>query len=92
MPSRRDVQGGKIVAAAGAVTYRNEQQHLADRQAHQERLLAEQGQNALERALTAALSGDFAGASKATNEAEKLGALPRLGPWQRGSARRNAWP
>jgi serine/threonine protein kinase len=64
------------IVAAGAITFRSEQQRLADRQAHQERLLAEQRQNALERALTAALSGDFAGASKATNEAERLGALP----------------
>ena len=64
------------IVAAAAITYRSEQQRLADRQAHQERLLAEQGQNALERALTAALSGDFAGASKATDEAEKLGAPP----------------
>src|SRR5262249_42708251 len=64
------------IAAAGAITYRNEQQRHADRQAHQERLLAEQAQNALERALTAALSGDFARASLATNQAEKLAAPP----------------
>jgi tetratricopeptide (TPR) repeat protein len=64
------------ITAAGVITYRNEQRRLADWQAHQERLLAEQAQNASERALTAALSGDFAGASMATNEAEKLGAPP----------------
>ena len=72
------------IAAAGAITYRNEQQRLADWQAHQERLLAEQSQNAFERALTAALGGDFAGASMATNEAEKLGAPPGRVQFLRG--------
>src|SRR5262249_21716972 len=51
-----------------------EQQRLADQQAHAERLLAEQRQHALEKALMAAISGDFDGAEKATDEAELLGA------------------
>src|SRR5439155_12115028 len=39
-----------------------------------ERLLAEKRHNALEKALMAAMSGDFDGAEKATGEAELLGA------------------
>src|SRR5262249_51289918 len=67
------------LAVAGVLGYRShlaEQRRLADRLAHQERLLAVQRQNALERALTAALGGDFVGAGKAIDEAEQLGASP----------------
>jgi serine/threonine protein kinase len=65
------------VGVAGLFGYRNqltEQQRLADQKAHEERLVAEQRQNALEKALLAAMGGDFEGAEKAIDEAELLGA------------------
>src|SRR5262249_25250333 len=49
-------------------------QRLADQTVHKEQLLAEKRQNALEKALLGAMTGDFAGAEKATAEAELLGA------------------
>jgi serine/threonine protein kinase/tetratricopeptide (TPR) repeat protein len=65
------------VGVAGLLGYRNqltEHQRLADQKAHEERLVAEQRQNALEKALLAAMAGDFEGAEKAIDEAELLGA------------------
>jgi non-specific serine/threonine protein kinase/serine/threonine-protein kinase len=65
------------VGAAGALAYRNEQQRRADQKADEERLLAEQRELALQRALVAAMSGDFAAAVKAIDKAEQLGASTR---------------
>jgi serine/threonine protein kinase/Tfp pilus assembly protein PilF len=65
------------VGATGALAYRNEQQRRADQKAHGERLLAEQRQLALQKALVAAMSGDFGAAEKAIDEAEQLGASTR---------------
>jgi serine/threonine protein kinase/tetratricopeptide (TPR) repeat protein len=65
------------VAAAVIFAYRNqfaEQQRLTEQKDHQERLLAEQRQNALEKALMSAMSGDFTDAEKSIDEAELLGA------------------
>jgi serine/threonine protein kinase len=64
-------------AAAGLLAYRNrltEEDRLAEQKEHEERLLAEKRQNALEKALMVAMSGDFDGAEKAIGEAELLGA------------------
>jgi serine/threonine protein kinase len=54
------------VGVAGVFAYRN--------RVTEQRRLAEQRQNALEMALMAAMSGDFAAADKRTDEAELLGA------------------
>jgi serine/threonine protein kinase len=65
------------LAMAGVFAYRNqlaEEQRQAEQKAHEERLLAVQRENALERALMAAMSGDFDGAEKVIGEAELLGA------------------
>jgi serine/threonine protein kinase/tetratricopeptide (TPR) repeat protein len=62
---------------AGLLAYRNrltEEDRLAEQKEHEERLLAEKRQNALEKALMAAISGDFDGAENAIGEAELLGA------------------
>ncbi len=64
-------------AVAGIFAYRNqltEQQRLAEQKAHEEQLLGVQRENALERALMAAMSGDFDRAEKVIGEAELLGA------------------
>jgi tetratricopeptide (TPR) repeat protein len=64
-------------AVAGTFAYRKQladQQRLAEHKAHEERLLAVQRENALERALMAAMSGDLDGAEKVISEAEILGA------------------
>jgi serine/threonine protein kinase len=58
---------------AGVLAYRNhlaEGRRRADQAAQRQRLLAVQQQNALEKALIAAMSGDFDGAEKAIDEAE----------------------
>jgi len=65
------------VGLAVVFAYRNqltERQRLADQRVQAERLLAERRQNDLERALMAAMSGDFDAAQKGTDEAELLGA------------------
>jgi serine/threonine protein kinase len=66
-----------LAAAAGYFAYRShvaEQQRLADKQRQEEQLLAEKRQNALEKALLVAMSGDLDEAEKAIREAERLGA------------------
>jgi hypothetical protein len=62
------------VVLAGAHTYHNEQRRVADLKAQEEQLQMERRQNTLEKALMAAMSGDFDGAAKAIDEAELLGA------------------
>jgi serine/threonine protein kinase len=62
------------VGAVGALAYRNEQQRQADQKANEERLLVEQRQHALEKALMASMSGDFSGAEKTIDQAELRGA------------------
>jgi serine/threonine protein kinase len=65
------------IGAAGILAYFNrlgEDQRRADQKDQEERLRAEKRQNALERALMAAMSGDFDGAEKAIDEAELHGA------------------
>jgi serine/threonine protein kinase len=65
------------LAAAGVFAYRNhlsEQQRQADQQSHQERLLTEQRQSALEKAMLVAMGGDLDQAEKAIRAAERLGA------------------
>jgi serine/threonine protein kinase len=62
------------VAAAGILTHRIEQQRLADQRSHDDQLRAERQQHVLEKALLAAMSGDFDEADKAIDEAELLGA------------------
>ena len=62
---------------AGVLSHRSrvtEARLLADRRALQVRLLAEKRANALERAVLAAASGDFAEAETAIGQAELLGA------------------
>jgi serine/threonine protein kinase/tetratricopeptide (TPR) repeat protein len=64
-------------AVAGAFAYRHqlaEQKRLAEQKVHEERLLGVQRDNAVERALMAAMSGDFDAADKVIGEAELLGA------------------
>jgi tetratricopeptide (TPR) repeat protein len=58
----------------GTLAYWNEQQRLTEQKAHEERLLAEEREHALEKALMAAMIGDFDGGEKAIGEAELLGA------------------
>jgi tetratricopeptide (TPR) repeat protein len=65
------------IGAAGLFAYRNrlaEEQRRADQKAHEEQLLSEKRQNALEKALMAAISGDFDGSEKSVDEAELFGA------------------
>jgi serine/threonine protein kinase/tetratricopeptide (TPR) repeat protein len=65
------------LGAAGLLAYRNRlviEQHQAELNSHERRLLAEKRQNALEKALMAAMSGDFADAEKSIDDAELLGA------------------
>jgi tetratricopeptide (TPR) repeat protein len=62
------------VGVAGTLAHRNEQQRLADLKSHEDQLRAERQQYVLEKALMAAMSGDFDGAEKAIDEAELLGA------------------
>jgi serine/threonine protein kinase len=66
-------------AVAGIFAYQNrlaEEHRLAEQKDHEERLRAEKRQHALEKALMAAMSGDFDEADKAIDEAELLGASP----------------
>jgi tetratricopeptide (TPR) repeat protein len=62
-----------LALAAGFFAY---QAHVAERQRRQQeqQLLAEKRQNAIEKALLVAMSGDLAAADKAIREAELLGA------------------
>jgi serine/threonine protein kinase len=62
------------VAVAGVVTYRNEQRRVAEQSAHELQLQTERQQNALEKALMAAMSSNFTEAEKSIDEAELLGA------------------
>jgi serine/threonine protein kinase len=62
------------VFVAVRLAHRYEQQRLAEQKAHQEELRAERQQHLLEKALMAAMSGDFDGAEKAIDEAELHGA------------------
>ncbi len=65
------------VGLAGVFAYRSrltEQKRLVDQRVHAERLFAEQRQNAVEKAVLSAMSGDFAAAEKASDESELLGA------------------
>jgi serine/threonine protein kinase len=66
-----------MLLVAGLFAYRahrTEKERLAEQQVHEERLLGVQRENALERALMAAMRGDFDGADKVIGEAELLGA------------------
>jgi tetratricopeptide (TPR) repeat protein len=54
------------------------QQRVADKQKHEEQLQEQKRQQALDKALLAAHSGDFEGADRAVDEAEVLGAAPGL--------------
>jgi tetratricopeptide (TPR) repeat protein len=68
---------GGMLLVAGLFAYRAhwlEGQRLVDQTVHKEQLLAEKRQNALEKALLGAMTGDFEGAEKTTAEAELLGA------------------
>src|SRR5262249_34439190 len=63
------------LAAAALLANHNrilESRRLAEKQAHEERLQAEQQQNLLDRVLLSAMSGDFGGAEKSADEAELL--------------------
>jgi serine/threonine protein kinase len=62
------------VVAAGVVTYQNEQRRVAERSVHELQLRTERQQNALEKALMAAMSSNFTEAEKSVDEAELLGA------------------
>jgi serine/threonine protein kinase len=65
------------ISAAGVFAYRNrlsQEQRRAEQLAHEEQLQAQRRQNALEKALMAAMSGDFKEAEKEISEAELLGA------------------
>ncbi|HJT32914.1 MAG TPA: protein kinase [Pirellulales bacterium] len=62
------------LATAGTLAHRSEQQRLADQKSHDDQLRAERQQHVLEKAMMAAMSGDFDGAEKAIGEAELLGA------------------
>jgi serine/threonine protein kinase len=62
------------MAVAGTIAYRNEQNRLAEQNAHAEELQTERRQNALDKASMAAMSSDFSGAEKSIDEAELLGA------------------
>jgi serine/threonine protein kinase len=53
--------------------YRTEQARLAEKRAQEEQLLIEKRQNALEKALLVAISGDLDAAEKAIEEAERQG-------------------
>jgi len=62
---------------AGMLAYRNRlvvEQHEAELRSHEQRLLAEKRQYALEKALIEAMSGDFEDAEKSIDDAELLGA------------------
>jgi tetratricopeptide (TPR) repeat protein len=72
------------LGAAAALAYRQEQQRLTEERAHEQRLLAEKRQNALEKALMAAMNGDFVAAEKAIDQAELLGAAPGQARMLRG--------
>jgi serine/threonine protein kinase len=66
-----------LAVAAGFFAYQAhlaEQRRLAEKQQQEEQLLAEKRQNALEKALLVAMSGDLDEAEKAIREAERLGA------------------
>jgi serine/threonine protein kinase len=66
-----------LALATGFFAYRShiaEQERLVDKQRQEEQLLAEKRQNALDKALLVAMSGDLDEAEKAIGEAERLGA------------------
>ena len=66
-----------LAGAAGFFAYQayaGEQRRLAEQKAAEERLLAEQRQNALDKGMVAAMGGDWDGAEQAVAEAERLGA------------------
>jgi serine/threonine protein kinase len=63
-----------VAALLGQRSYLMEQQRQADQQTHEEERRAEKRQHALEKALNAAMSGDFDGAEQAIGEAEMLSA------------------
>src|SRR5205085_3097247 len=66
-----------LLLAAGLFAYRSHrlgEQRLADERRHEEELLAEKRQNALDRAMLVAMGGDLEAADKAIAEAELLGA------------------
>ena len=65
------------LGAAGLLAYRNRlvaTQHQAELKSQERRRLGEKRQYALEKALTAAMSGDFEDAEKSIDDAELLGA------------------
>jgi serine/threonine protein kinase len=65
------------LGAAGLLAHRNRlvvEQHQAELESHERRRLGEKRQYALEKALIAAMSGDFADAEKSIDDAELLGA------------------
>ena len=65
------------LGVAGLLAYRNRlivERHQAELKSHEQRLLAEKRQYALEKALIAAMSGDFEDAEKSIGDAELLGA------------------
>src|SRR5262249_4884641 len=64
-----------LLLVAALLAYRGQQleaRRLAERQQHEERLLAEKRQNAIDKASFLAMSGDFSAAGKAIAEAELL--------------------
>jgi serine/threonine protein kinase len=66
-----------LALAAGLFAYRAymaEQQRIADQRQQEEQLQEQKRQNALEKALLVAMSGDLDEAEKAVQEAERLGA------------------
>jgi serine/threonine protein kinase len=78
------------VAAAGIAAYfgyqahRAEEQRLAEKEAHERSLQAERRQNALEKAMEAALSGELERARKAIVEAEAAGVAADQVHWLHG--------
>jgi hypothetical protein len=62
------------VGVAGVVTYRTEQQRIAEQSTHELQLRTERQQYALEKAMMAAMNGDLNGAEKEIGRAELLGA------------------
>jgi tetratricopeptide (TPR) repeat protein len=61
-----------------------EQRRMAEQVQHEQQLLAEKQQNVLEKALLAAMTGDFDSADKEIDEAELLGASPGQVQMMRG--------
>src|SRR5207249_255894 len=66
-----------LLSVAGFLAYRGqrlERQRLAEQHQHEQQLLAEKRQNALDKAMMVAMSGDLDAANKAIADAELLGA------------------